>query len=289
MNIIKLARNELVTAVGLLLVSGCAQAVLPPAVIKTYAQHVGGNIVYQYQVTNNSTCIIPSFAIAEDTDYIDSNTPYTKALGELSQVFPLGYGDVGSEVVQATSYTAPPNWRAEITQIEESGLYLQWYSGHLLQDPVITSGQTANFNVTVPQIDNAYLTGHFSAGFGGTCPGSYNDVMQKLDVTPPTLSVSLTPSSISLPQRGQVIPITATITVSDDYDPAPDIQLVSITANEVMVATDVQGAATGTDDRSFSLNAAHTTTAVARIYTVTYSATDASGNKSTATATVSVF
>ena len=56
-----------------------------------------------------------------------------------------------------------------------------------------------------------------------------------------------------------------------------------------MMATDVQGAATGTDDRSFSLIAAHTTTAVARIYTVTYSATDASGNKSTATTTWQLF
>ena len=49
-----------------------------------------------------------------------------------------------------------------------------------------------------------------------------------------------------------------------------------------------KGAAFGTDDRSFELRAERRQNGKGRIYTVTYQATDASGNSSTATATVTV-
>ncbi len=273
-------------AMGLVMSSSLAHAVAP-VVIKTYAQHIGGNIVYTHQVTNTGTRDVGSFSIGEYTNMVDVDIPYNTDQGELSQVFPLGYEDFVPDVLP-TSVSGPTGWTAHIMQIEDSGLFMQW-SSPPYPLPDITPGQTATFSVTVPKIDNAYLTGHFSVQLGGTGVWKYNDVMQKLDVTPPVLSVSLSPYSIPLAQRGQIVPITATITVTDNYDPAPDIQLVSITANEAKAATDVQGATLNTDDRSFSLKAAHTTTAVARIYTVTYSATDASGNTSTATATVTAF
>lgn len=266
-----------------------AQAVTPaPVIVQTYGQHIGGNIVYNHQVTNNSSRNIVGIAFAEDTDQIDIGIEFTTDMGELSTVMPLGYVELAGDVPPA-SVSSPMGWSAEIIQIRDAGLFLQWYSSSY-PFPDIQPGQTAHFSVTTPMQDTAYLTGHFSARFGGFNGNwKYNGVMEKLDVTPPTLSVSLSPSSIPLAQRGQVIPITATITVSDNYDPAPDIQLVSITANETLAASDVQGAATGADDRNFSLSAAHTSSSAARIYTVTYSATDASGNTSTASATVSAY
>ena len=51
---------------------------------------------------------------------------------------------------------------------------------------------------------------------------------------------------------------------------------------------DIQGAALGTDDRSFQLRAERSAKGTGRIYTVTYRATDASGNGKTASATVTV-
>jgi hypothetical protein len=291
----KLNRASWLMVVGLV-ASPLAQAIAP-VVIKTYAQHVGGNIVYTHQVTNTGTRDIGSFSIGEDTDMVDVDIPYYKDQGELTAM-PLGSAEyfASGDVlplpgdVLPSSVSGLSGWTAQVIQIEDSGLFMQWYSPSSPLLPDIRPGQTATFSVTVPKPSAAYLTGHFSAQLGGTGVWKYNDVMQKLDVTPPVLSVSLSPYSIPFGQRGQIVPITATITVSDDYDPAPDIQLVSITANEALVAAvDVQGAVVNTDDRSFSLNAAHTTTAVARIYTVTYSATDASGNKSTATATVTAF
>ena len=111
--------------------------------------------------------------------------------------------------------------------------------------------------------------------------------LEREDTTPPTLSVTLTPST--MPANGRMIPITATITVKDDYDPAPAIQLEAIMSNEAVEKDDVKGAEPGTDDRQFQLKAAHTEgNHAGRVYTVAYSATDGSGNKTTATATVTV-
>ena len=84
-------------------------------------------------------------------------------------------------------------------------------------------------------------------------------------------------------------PSTANISVKDDYDPAPEIKLESITANELIEAEDIRDARLGTDDRQFMLKAkSEGKNKAGRIYTVTYSATDASGNRAVATATVTV-
>lgn len=114
------------------------------------------------------------------------------------------------------------------------------------------------------------------------------------DTTPPSLQVSLSPS-VLWPANHRMSPITASITVSDDKDPNPKVELVSITANEPVngtgdgnTADDIQGAAFGSDDRQFSLRAERSGNGSGRIYTVTYLARDAAGNTTTATATVTV-
>ncbi len=112
--------------------------------------------------------------------------------------------------------------------------------------------------------------------------------MEKIDNTPPALSVTLSPNTL-WPQNDKLMPVTATITVKDDYDPEPEIKLESITASEALADGDIQDAKLGSDDRSFSLVAKRAGNNLAgRIYTVTYSATDASGNKATTSATVAV-
>ena len=109
--------------------------------------------------------------------------------------------------------------------------------------------------------------------------------MEKGDATPPTFMVALTPS-VTL-ENDRLVPIAATITVNDDYDPQPEIKLESISVSEVYEAGDIQDANLGTDDRQFLLKAENEGK-LARIYTVTYSATDGSGNKALASATVTV-
>jgi hypothetical protein len=111
-------------------------------------------------------------------------------------------------------------------------------------------------------------------------------VVQSLDTTPPSLSVSLSPNSI-WPLDRRMVEITATIQTSDDFDANPQVRLISITSNEALGAGDVQ-AILNADTRSFKLRATRNAAGTGRIYTVTYRATDASGNSTTATATVVV-
>ena len=75
----------------------------------------------------------------------------------------------------------------------------------------------------------------------------------------------------------------------------PTVKLVSITSNEPANSTgdgntspDIAGATFGTDDRSFQLRAERKGNGHGRVYTVTYSAQDASGNTAQQIATVTV-
>ena len=263
-----------------------ASAQQPPVVVKTYGQHIGGNIIYQQQVTNNGNRDVVNISVGLDTDEISPNLPETRASGELDAL-PVGSDMINTEINPA-SISGPTGWTGSIIQITDGGRFFKWYSPGPPQ-PDLQPGQTMRFSITVPKYDEAYLTGHFSAGYAdGKDPWYYNGAMEKLDTTPPSLMVSLSPATL-WPPNDKLVPVTASVTVRDDYDPAPEIKLESITATEPLAGGDIQDAQFATDDRSFSLAAKRAGNNIAgRIYTVTYSATDASGNKATASATVTV-
>lgn len=109
------------------------------------------------------------------------------------------------------------------------------------------------------------------------------------DNTPPSLSVTVTPSILFAPNH-QMVEITPTITVSDDRDPDPRVDLVSIASNE---GDDVRGDGNTSQDilidaGKIFLRAERSGLAEGRVYTITWRARDDSGNTSTATATVTV-
>ena len=115
-----------------------------------------------------------------------------------------------------------------------------------------------------------------------------------VDTTPPTLSVSVSPARLSPPNH-KLVPITVTIVATDTCDASPVVRLVSIMSNEADNGLgdgdqpdDIQGAAFGTDDRQFLLRSERSGTGSGRVYTITYSATDASGNTTVRQATVTV-
>ena len=119
------------------------------------------------------------------------------------------------------------------------------------------------------------------------------------DTTAPSLSVTLSPNSLSPPNH-KLVPIYATVSASDACSANVAVSLVSITSNEPDNGTgdgdqpnDIQaigGGAVpfGTDARSFLLRAERSGGGNGRIYTVTYTATDAAGNSTSATAYVAV-
>ncbi len=280
-----------------------------PVVVKTYGQHIGGNIVYHHEVTNNGSRNVVRIAIGLDTNQVSPNLPYDRLQGELNFVLPVG-SDMTNLQINPASMSGPTGWSAEIIQIEHTGRYLQWDSPGYPQ-PSIQPGQTYRFSVTVPGVIDdaflikhfsvglsdlsgvpsgaAYLTGHFSAGYAdGKEPWYYNGVMEKLDTTPPALTVSATPA-VLWPPNNKMVDIAVNVTVHDDYDPQPEIKLESITSSEGLAATDLTGADFGTDDRQFSLRASRDgNNPTGKSYTISYSATDASGNKAIASTTVTV-
>ena len=118
--------------------------------------------------------------------------------------------------------------------------------------------------------------------------------MKVVDTKPPLLSVTLSPAVLWSPDH-KLVPITATITVSDTCDPNPTVRLVQIDEQRTRQrpgrrghGEGYSGGGFGTDDRTFLLRAERSGTGDGRVYTVTYEASDASGNTTTKTATVTV-
>jgi hypothetical protein len=114
------------------------------------------------------------------------------------------------------------------------------------------------------------------------------------DTTPPRLSLEVRPAVLGPPNH-KMIPITATVVVTDRCDPAVTIELVSISSTEPDdglgdgdTPFDVQDGQVGTADTTFSLRAERSGGGSGRVYTITYRARDGAGNQSTATAQVTV-
>ena len=167
----------------------------------------------------------------------------------------------------------------------------------------VGSETTQSISFTVPA---SACPGDFT---GATAALSYKDLagnafsasdtapLQILDVTAPSVDLTLTPGSLWAPNH-KFREVTATITIKDNCDSSPVVTLVSITSNEAAGGVigqgdkgpDVQGAAFGTDDRTFALRAERETglDSTGRVYTVTYRVTDTSGNATVKSAIVTV-
>lgn len=279
--------------------------------VLVYGIHYGSNIIYNYKVINNGDTPFNNFTIGSHFDSVEDY-----AYPQLTRL-PLGwiYGrtsETGREILlNPASTSQPAYWTPDVFGQQETAThYLEWRASRGPGDVSnsIRPGQTlAGFSVTIPLVDNKlslpvvtgkplftgpdemYVKGDFRVGY---YPGKKHQevwgTLEREDTIPPSLTVSLSPNTL-WPPNNKLMPITATITVNDDYDPAPEIQLISITANEVLDINDAKDVRPGTDDRQFSLAANRAgTNQAGRIYTVTYSATDGSGNKATASATVTV-
>jgi hypothetical protein len=109
------------------------------------------------------------------------------------------------------------------------------------------------------------------------------------DTVGPTLKVSLSSKAVWLHDR-KFVKVSATVQTSDVCDASPRVQLVSITSNDRHGANDMRAmsggpVAFGTDVRSFLLRWDEDRN---RVFTITYKATDASGNTALASAQVHV-
>lgn len=285
-----------------------------PVTVTAVAVHYGGNIQYTYRVTNHTKArSIVRVNIGDRGEQAPSPAIVANLQPEL-EAFPVNSywgpptesGDQrGTSLRLGGMFTSPTGWSATIQGYEETHKSSVNWGRENQFVPGILPGQTYNFSVSLPARitepyyftmgDPAYLKGHFTVGFAhtkttdeGPAFWSYTGSIVALDTTPPAITLSLSPNKL-WPPNEKLVPITATIMVKDDFDPQSEIKFESITANEDIDEDDIKGIQYGTDNRHFMLKAEREgKNKAGRIYTVTYSATDASSNKATASATVTV-
>jgi hypothetical protein len=104
------------------------------------------------------------------------------------------------------------------------------------------------------------------------------------DTTPPEIDVVLN-RDVLWPPNHKMADITANVTVSDICCATPTFVLTSVTSNEPdngkgdgNTVNDIQGVQTETPDLAFQLRSERSGGGDGRIYTITYTATDCSGN-----------
>lgn len=261
-------------------VSNVAMA-LPP-VVTVFAQHYGGLVVYNYRLINNSPYRIHSVQIGYDVSKKDTPNNYGYEL--LSD--PSGM--MGLDIPPA-SITSPALWEGVSMGLEETPERSIEWSVINDKSPRLAAGQTlTGMSIKLDKIDRSYVSSHATINFSNFASPALSVPIQSLDTTSPTLSVTMSPSVIHPSQLGQRIPITANITVRDDYDPAPAIKLVDIQAVGGLNVQDIQGIALNSDDRSYTIVPSGILNGLAQMYLFYFEATDASGNDQTFVGSISV-
>ena len=132
-------------------------------------------------------------------------------------------------------------------------------------------------------------------GYSTTATGASHAVLWSppdTDTTPPDLTVTVTPNLL-WPPNHKYVTVQATVTATDDSGAPPVVTVDSFTSNE---PDDAPGNADGIttsdivqiDDYTFTIRAERDETGTGRTYTITYRATDGSGNAATQSVNVSV-
>ena len=120
--------------------------------------------------------------------------------------------------------------------------------------------------------------------------GSDNVTVRVIDTTPPQINGTANPSTLWSPDH-KYVEVSVNVTAYDICDPSPKITFMSITSNEP--DNSVGDGNTVNDiiiinDFIFNLRAERSGTDSGRIYTITYKATDVSGNCAMTTVAVEV-
>jgi hypothetical protein len=123
---------------------------------------------------------------------------------------------------------------------------------------------------------------------GNETAGQFDVVVQ--DTTAPQITVATANPSVLWPPNHKMVPVTLTVQATDALDPAPSIQIVSVSSNQPVNGTGdgdttPDWVITGPLTLQLRSERSH---GVDRVYTITVSATDLYGNVGTATIAVRV-
>ncbi|MCY9656741.1 hypothetical protein P5G65_10820 [Paenibacillus chondroitinus] len=140
--------------------------------------------------------------------------------------------------------------------------------------------------VTLPEISGSYLFEYKSIDQAGN-EEAVHSLTLRLDKEAPSIKVTLDQDTIWPPNK-KMVTVTADVYATDAISQIDSIVLTSITCNDSIQPSDIQDAQFGTLDKTFALRAEKSNEHSERVYTITYTATDTAGNRSTAAATVTV-
>ena len=266
---------QLFCSITLLLASVNSSLAEPTAAVKVgvIAEHIGSKIMYSYRVINNSSQTISAITIGRGDGGVNELTEH-----------PSGWSAKG---IPQSSASSPTAWHVNMVMPSESQTHsITWEATNTAAR--LTTEQTLNnMSITVNKADIHYLKGHALITFSDGSPTNIIVPIERLDTSSPKLAVTLTPNSLT-PARDKFVAINASFSIKgDNFDPMPEIKLESITASEPLGTDDIRDASFGLDDRYFKLRAEQQGQAE-RVYKISYSATDASGNKTMAEAAVTV-
>ena len=188
-------------------------------------------------------------------------------------------GDIGTEApplfdtrvssIIDHSFVSPKGWKGEEMWLEESYSYsIRWkvaeINDMLAGNYYLLPGQSSDqFSVRLTKVDPKY------ANVQAMVQGKLINMI-KADTAAPTAEIYLT----TLPAAGKPgwLEVSVTAAAHDNMDPYPDVLLSKITANQTFPATDVQ-AVFNEETKKFLVKMAKD-----RIYNVTFTIMDASGN-----------
>ena len=110
------------------------------------------------------------------------------------------------------------------------------------------------------------------------------------DEIAPELAVTVSPN-VLWPPNHKYVQVTATVVVTDNFDPNPQVSLVSVASNEPdngLGDGDTANDIVVVDDFTVKLRAERAGNGTGRVYTLTYRAVDACGNETFQSVTVTV-
>ncbi len=219
---------------------------------------------------------------APDDPYdVDSNSPvntdlvYTVNPGDDLDWFRFHVDTPGAIQVDLANLAA----NFDLTVFSSTDPELRWYSKN--------DGLAAE-QVFVPDaVVNDYYVRVIGRDGGAFSPTPYT-LRFIVDRTPPTLALSAAPSEL-WPPNHRLVAVQVTVQATDDFDPNPVVQLVSVTSNEPddgLGDGDTPGDIVIGTDGTIQLRAERSGSGSGRVYTITYSAADRAGNVTTQSVTV---
>ena len=252
-----------------------------PVSVEVWPLHRGGSVTYQYKVTNLGSKPIDAVTIGWNPDAPAVELSEPPAC--LSKSFWLSPDKASS----------PVGWGAAVRYSDESPKFsIEWIEGNkelqihpragnvtgtptpTKQANLLPPGKTWDaFSITLEKDDPGYVKGHATVSIGEdivTVP------IKKGDTTPPSVSVSIL--QVTHPDPTTSI-LSFSVSATDNYDVAPTIILESVKSDKQLPQNDVKSQI-GSDVRTVTLK-----NVSGRKYYITFSATDASGNKGRKTLT----